>query len=67
MAENVQADTQILTVTQPDNQNNSVASVAIEGKLELKYDNSLVIRKIGLGGADLIFAKQPVELNKWTQ
>lgn len=41
--------------------------MAIEGKLELKYDNSLIIRQIGLGGADLIFAKQPVTLNKWTQ
>jgi hypothetical protein len=43
-----------------------VANSPLQGKLELKYDNSLTIRKIGLDGADLIFASQPVTLNVWT-
>jgi len=64
-AKNVSSNTHILTITTPADYalTNNLDPVA--GKLELKNDGGLILRKIGPSGADVTFANFPIIYETW--
>jgi len=64
-ATNKTLNTHILSLTTPADYAIISNADPVEGKLELKNDGSLILRKIGLSGADVTFSAFTVTYDTW--